>query len=106
VKWIAVIAILFGSMQVFGQKGYATDSLQVKLYADITYENRQTKEIKIRKVFCDYCNESQLKFIKEEGWRRAYEERNLPENRLRKGVRKLTIIIRIAKEDFQNLKNE
>lgn len=105
-KWIAVIAIFLGSMQVFGQKGYAKDSLQVKLYANITYEDAQTKEIKIRKVFCDYCNESQLKFIKEEGWRRAYNERNLPENRLTKGVRKLTLIIRMAKEDFQNMKNE
>ena len=99
-KWIAVIAILIGSTQVFGQKGYAKDSLQVKLYANITYENRQTKEIKIRKVFCDYCNENQLKFIKEEGLRRAFQERNLPENRLTKGVRK-SIVGFIGGEPFK-----
>ena len=98
--------IFLGSMQVLGQKGYAQDSLQVKLYANITYEDRQAREIKIRKIFCDYCNETQSKFIKEEGWRRAYQERYLPENRLTKGVRKLTIIIRIAKKDFKNLKDE
>jgi hypothetical protein len=94
------------SIHVFGQKGYAKDSLQIKLYANITYENKQAKEIKVKKVFCDYCNENQLKLIKEEGWRRAYQERNLPENRLIKGLRKLVLNIRISKQDFKNLKDE
>lgn len=102
-KWIVFLLIFWSSTQCFGQKGYAKDSLQIKLYANITYENKKSKEIKVRKVFCDYCNENQVKFIKEEGWRRAYQERYLPENRLTKGVRKLTIIIRIAKDDFKNM---
>ncbi len=105
-KLVVVIAFLLCSTYCLGQKGYAKDSLQVKLYANITYENKQAKKIEVRKIFCDYCNESQLGFIKQEGWRRAYEERNLPENRLVKGIRKLTIIIRIAKEDFKNLKSD
>ena len=95
-----------GSMHCMGQKGYARDSLQIKLYADIKYEEGRTMDIAIRKVFCDYCDEGQLKYLKHEGWRRAYLERNLPENRLSKGIRKLTLLIRISKEDFKNLKNE
>lgn len=105
-KSLIIIALCVCSTYCVAQKGYAKDSLQVKLYASITYENKQAKKIEVRKIFCDYCNEDQLKFIKAEGWRRAYQERNLPENRLTKGIRKLTIIIRIAKEDFKNLKNE
>lgn len=103
-----IFVILFGwsSIIAFGQEGYAKDSLQIKIYADITYENNRSKSIKVRKVFCDYCTEIQLKYIKEEGWRRAYDERYLPENRLIKGIRKLTIIIRMAKKDFKAFNNE
>jgi len=105
-KLFVIIAFLLCSAYGLAQKGYSKDSLQVKLYADIKYENKQTKSIEIRKIFCDYCNEAQLKLIKEEGWRRAYQGRNLSVNRLTEGTRKLTIIIRFAKEDFKNLKSD
>ncbi len=105
-KWIAVIAIFFGSMQVFGQKGYAKDSLQFKAYVHLIYVEARIKEIKVKKVFCDYCSENQLKYLKQNFWNMANSEKYNADVRLAKGLRKRTLLTRIAKEDFQNLKNE
>ena len=98
--------ILLMSSVVVGQVGYAKDSLQIKMYADIEYENKQPIRIEVKKVFCDYCSDKQLKIVKQEGWRRAYMERYSPENRLKKGIRKLTLILRFAKADFKAMNNE
>lgn len=35
-------------------QGYAKDSLQIKVYTEIEYKNREAKDIKLKKVFCDY----------------------------------------------------
>jgi len=104
VKTLLFFLMLISSSTIlFGQKGYAKDSLQIKLYADITYSNNQPKKINVRKVFCDYCSEAQIEIVKQEGWRRAYNERMHPENRLLNGIKKLTIIMRFAKADFKKL---
>ena len=97
---------LFITTFMVGQVGYAKDSLQIKLYADIEYKNRQPIRIDVRKVFCDYCSEKQLKRVKQEGWRRAYMERYSSENRMVTGIRKLTLILRFAKRDFKDMNKE
>lgn len=104
-KWIAVIAILMGSMQVYGQKGYAKDSLQIKAYVHLTYVEGRIKEIKVKKVFCDYCSEKQLIYLKQNFWNTANSEKYNADVRLVKGVRKRILLTRISKQDFQNLKN-
>ena len=89
----------------FAQKtGYQKDSLQIKVYSEIIYENNKVESLKVKKIFCDYCSENQLKVIKQEAWHRAYEDRYSKKNRLKDGKRRLALYIRIAKKDFLNFK--
>lgn len=81
-------------------QGYAKDSLQIKVYTEIEYKNREAKDIKLKKVFCDYCNNAQISKIGYAALLRAHEERYLPENILVNGIKKLAIIIRVSKKDF------
>jgi hypothetical protein len=104
-----ILVVIISSLtiqNVQAQRGYAKDSLQIKVYTEITYKNSQVQSLKITKVFCDYCNETQIKLLKEEAGHRAYNERFSKENRLKNGLRKLALYIRIAKKDFLNLKDE
>ena len=57
-------------------QGYQKDSLQIKVYTEIEYEQYRVKSIKATRVFCDYCSENQTKKIKEEALRLAYLARN------------------------------
>ncbi|PNQ73160.1 hypothetical protein C1T31_08300 [Hanstruepera neustonica] len=88
-----------GTLASFPQ-GYAKDSLQIKVYTEIDYENREAKDITLKKVFCDYCSDAQISKIGYAALLRAHDERYLPENILVNGTKKLAIIIRISKEDF------
>ena len=105
-KLIAIIAILLCSMHAVGQKGYAKDSLQFKAYVHITYLDARVKEIEVKKVFCDYCSKDQLKYLTQNFWSMANSEKYNADVRLVKGLRKRTLLTRISKEDFQNLKND
>ncbi len=87
-------------------QGYAQDSLQIKVYTEITYQDNQAQEIKLLNVFCDYCSEKQTIIIGEEALNRAYDERYNPGNVLVNGKKKLAIIIRIAKDDFSAIDDE
>ncbi|MFD2550963.1 hypothetical protein ACFSQP_03945 [Bizionia sediminis] len=86
-------------------QGYATDSLQIKVYTQITYKNTEATDIKLLKVFCDYCSDTQTTEIGYAALRRSYDERYDPENVLKNGKKRLAIIIRIDKEDFKSLKD-
>ena len=87
-------------------QAYKKDSLQIKSYTEIVYEDSKAESIKLKKVFCDYCNSTQLKIIGEEALFRADTEKYYPENKLKKGKKRLAIYIRIAKVDFAALKEE
>jgi len=87
-------------------QGYAKDSLQIKVYTEITYQNREAEDIKLITVFCDYCSESQTTKIGYEALNRAYDERYNPDNILENGTKKLAIIIRISKDDFLEMNTE
>lgn len=104
-----ICMIIISSMtlqNVQAQRGYSKDSLQIKVYSEIIYENSNMKSLKITKIFCDYCNKNQIKLLKEEAWHRSFDERFSDKNRLVNGKRKLALYIRIAKKDFANLKEE
>ncbi|EGV44859.1 hypothetical protein BZARG_67 [Bizionia argentinensis JUB59] len=87
-------------------QGYAKDSLQIKVYTQITYKNKEAKDIKLLKVFCDYCSDAQTTSMGNAALRRSYDERYYPENILVNGKKKLAIIIRIAKDDFLGIDTE
>ncbi|MBP93916.1 MAG: hypothetical protein CMC55_07355 [Flavobacteriaceae bacterium] len=87
-------------------QGYAKDSLQIKVYTEITYQNKEAKEIKLTTVFCDYCSDKQTTKIGYEALNRAYNERYNPDNILENGIKRLAIIIRISKDDFLEMNTE
>ena len=93
-------------MFVSAQLGYQKDSLQIKVYTEITYKNSVAEDIEVTKVFCDYCSSFQKKAIGAEAKRRSYLERNTKTNRLDDGVRRLALYIRISKADFAALKEK
>lgn len=87
-------------------QGYAKDSLQIKVYTEITYQDKEAIDIKLMTVFCDYCSDLQKTKLGNEALNRAYIERYNPENILINGKKKLAIIIRIAKDDFLTMNEE
>ncbi len=87
-------------------QGYQKDSLQIKVYTEIEYEQYSVKSIKATKVFCDYCSEIQTKKIKEEALRLAYLARNNRDYIIEKGIKKLAMYIRVSKKDFAALKED
>ncbi len=104
-KFALIVFVSFCTNSLSAQRGYTVDSLQIKVYTEIDYVNSTAKVINVRKVFCDYCNEGQLKGIEDEALRRSYIERNLLKNRLSNGKKKLAIYIRISRKDFAYLEN-
>lgn len=106
-KFKIIIALFFVAFanQVKAQ-GYQKDSLQIKVYTEIEYDQYRVKSIKATKVFCDYCSELQTKKIKEEALRLAYLARNNKDNLLNNGIKKLAMYIRVSKKDFAALKED
>jgi len=97
--------LFFLGQNAYGQLGYAKDSLQLKVYTEIEYNNSRPIKIEVKKVFCDYCSEIQKKFVGEEARRATYEELYNPKYLTENGIAKLALIIRIAKKDFARLKD-
>lgn len=90
----------------FAQVGYQKDSLQIKAYTEIIYRDGLVKEIQVKKVFCDYCSEFQLKLIGEEAYRRTYLIRNDEGIKQVNGKFNHALYIRISKKDFANMKKD
>ncbi|WP_299886653.1 hypothetical protein [uncultured Lacinutrix sp.] len=103
-SYFCTVIILFIA-QISIAQSYKKDSIQIKAYTEITYNNNKVESIKLKKVFCDYCSEFQLESIGEEALYRANAEKYLPENKLKKGKKRLAIYIRISKVDFAAIKN-
>lgn len=99
------ILLGLGLNTMFAQS-YKKDSLQIKVYTEIAYKSSKATNIKLKKVFCDYCTEQQTKSIGEEALRRADLEKYYPENKLENGKKRLAIYIRISKEDFKSITKE
>jgi len=90
----------------FGQVGYQKDSLQIKVYTVIEYRDGLVKEMKVKKVFCDYCTKYQTEQIKEEALRRIYLIRNDVGVKLENGEFNYALYIRISKKDFMEMKKD
>jgi len=90
----------------FAQIGYQKDSLQIKVYTEIEYRAGLVKDIRVNKIFCDYCTKHQKKLIKEEAMRRTYLVRNEEGVKINNGMYKHALYIRISKEDFLEMKRD
>ncbi|WP_290468421.1 hypothetical protein [Lacinutrix sp. MedPE-SW] len=104
-RYHIIIFIMLCVSNVMFSQSYKKDSLQIKAYTEIIYNNSKADSIWLKKVFCDYCNEKQLESIGQEALYRADAEKYLPENKLKQGKKRLAIYIRIAKKDFAKLKD-
>ena len=83
---------------------FKKDSLQFKIYGNITYQSNNAVDIKVTKVFCDYCNEKQKGYLTQVGWRNMYNTRNDDDTVVENGETKKILYIRVAKSDFRKLK--
>lgn len=90
----------------FAQIGYQKDSLQIKVYTEIEYRDGLVKDIRVRKIFCDYCTEYQKKLIKEEATRRTHMLGREEGMRIINGKYKHALYIRISKEDFLEMEQD
>lgn len=88
------------------KRNYTVDSLQIKVYTEIEYVNSQPKGIVVKKVFCDYCTDNQIKYIGEKAKELAFYDRYNPKKRIVNGMRKFAIIIRVSKKDFLAIRDE
>ena len=103
---LLTIITLFNTEAIKAQVGYQNDSLQIKVYTKIDYVNRKAVNIKVRKVFCEYCTEFQKEKLAEEAYRRTFLVRNDADVRLVNGTFKHALYIRVSKKDFAELKRE
>ena len=104
VKYGLILVMLSLAINTAVAQSYRKDSLQIKVYTEITYKSAKATNIKLKKVFCDYCTEAQTNSIAAEALVRADAEKNYPENKLKNGKKRLAIYIRIAKSDFKTIK--
>ena len=95
-----------GVNNLSAQVGYQKDSLQIKVYTEAEYRNGLITEVKVKKIFCDYCTEYQKVLIEDEAERRTYIESREKGNRISNGTFKHAVYIRIAKTDFAEMKSD
>lgn len=109
IQWYIGLVLCFLCLthNTYGQRrGYAADSIQIKIYIEIEYINNQPKELKIKKVFCDYCSTKQIEYIKKIALKKFSEERYNPAHRVKNGKAKLTLNIRFSKQVLIELKDD
>jgi hypothetical protein len=85
---------------------YKKDSLQIKVYGTIDYKNFTPKKINILKVFCDYCNDAQIQFIRRQAWDECYKLRKSDTYIIKEGTSKHAIYLRVAKKYFRSLNKD
>ncbi len=107
INWNISFVILFllsASNVTFAQsKDYRKDSLQFKMYTRM-YVNEQLSvdSITVKKIFCDFCSDTQMEVLENEALRQSKLERYNPKYK-KPGEHRLALIVRFSKEDFRKL---
>lgn len=87
-------------------KDYKKDSLQFKMYTRLfVSEQLQVDSVTVKKIFCDWCSESQMDVLQQEAMRQSMIERYNPRYR-KPGEHRLALYVRFSKEDFKKLNNQ
>jgi len=104
---VTLILCCFSFNNSIAQKrSFAQDSLRIKVYTEIEYLNGRSKNITVKKVFCNYCSAIQIKALKEKAKELAFYDRYNPKKKLLNGIQKFTMIIRVSKKDLKELEKE
>lgn len=101
---ILIIVISIFSLSQAKAQGYKKDSLQFKIITQIKYKQSKVESISLKKVLCDYCTEIQTEQLGLEALRLAALEQDDPRNKMKKGIKILSIYIRLSKVDFSAIK--
>jgi len=105
--FVVLMLCCFSFNYSLGQnRDFKADSLQIKVYTEIEYLNSQSQEITVKKVFCDYCSENQINFLKKRARELAFYDRYNPKKRIENGTRKFAIILRVSKKDFSEMRTK
>lgn len=103
---LVLLSMVLYNLPAQNYSSYRKDSLQIKVYAQIEYIESKVKNIKITKVFCDYCTDYQKEALKYEAHQRVSLEAYFPDFLVKNGKRKQALNIRVSKRDFAVLKKE
>lgn len=98
-----ILIVFLGISDVLAQ-GFTKDSLQFKVYTYVTFQEFNVKKIKIQKVFCDYCNEAQLKVLEDLARNLSNKLALKSENSIKHGEKRFVIKFRVAKNAFARMK--
>ena len=101
-RFLIILLLLFGVHSLCAQQiDYKKDSLQFKMYTRLyVSESLETDSIIVKKVFCDYCSDRQLKVLEKEAYRQSLLERNNPKYR-QPGEHRLALYVRLSQRDFK-----
>ena len=104
---VVVILLFFKSACVQAQsRDYRTDSLQFKMYTRLYVNERiQIDSIAVKKIFCDFCSDTQMEVLENEALRQSKLERYNPKYK-KPGEHRLALIVRFSKEDFKRLNTQ
>ena len=86
-------------------RDYRKDSLQFKMYTRL-YMDQQLRvdSITVKKIFCDWCSETQKDVLRQEAMRQSMAERFNPRYK-KPGEHRLALYVRFSKEDFKSLED-
>ncbi|MCF7569130.1 hypothetical protein L3X37_12250 [Sabulilitoribacter arenilitoris] len=103
-KFFLSIGVLLAICNYNGfAQSYTKDSLQFKVYTIATFKDSRVRSIKLNRVFCDYCSKEQTTALGQTGLKLSNNLVKKPKNRLVNGEKRLTIVIRVKREDFYNI---
>lgn len=99
---ILLMCYAFAKAQT-ASKDYRKDSLQFKMYTRLYIDQQlNVDSVSLRKVFCDWCSESQMEILRQEAIRQSLIEQHNPRYK-KPGEHRLALYVRFSKEDFKNL---
>lgn len=105
-KCIILVGVLlsfaFAKAQI-PAKNYQIDSIQFKMYTRLFVgKTLEVDSISVKKIFCDWCSDSQMSVLRQEAIRQSKIERYNPRYK-KPGEHRLALYVRFSKEDFKNL---
>lgn len=84
-------------------KDYRKDSIQFKMYTRLFVSEQLTIDsVTVKKIFCDWCSDSQMDVLQQEAMRQSMIERYNPKYK-KPGEHRLALYVRFSKDDFKNL---
>jgi len=85
------------------QRDYRKDSLQFKVYTRLYVDtNLGIDSVVVKKVFCDFCSDTQTEFLRNEAYKMTLIERYNPKYQ-QPGEHRVALYMRYSKDFFKKL---